>query len=269
MTQVLDSALTSQNSSLAAEFFGFTKRVYDRNWSSHTTDISLIPSYTPVSTYVSYPVNATSSPAPAVTLPHYSFAFYKFAPSAAVTDLTITVTKGSGIQAAVFKKAAGSISEVAANTGDTSFTIHGFGSLDSTSDEVVLLLVNTTTADNQTASFSTDGSVASTGGGGGGGGGGCFIATAAYGSYLHPQVQVLRNFRDNYLLTNAPGRAFVALYYRLSPPAADFIARHDMLRLLVRLLLTPLIFTIAHAGMVALASATCLTGWLFRKACLR
>jgi hypothetical protein len=270
MAPVIDNVLsTQQNSSLGAEFFGFAKRVYDRNWSTHTADIGRIHLYTPAGTYVSYPVNTSSSPAPAVTLPHYSFAFYKFAPSSAAADLTITVTKSSGIQTAVFKKAGGVISEVAANTGGSSYTISGFGSLSATSDEVVLLVVNTSNADNQTASFSTDGSSVGSSSGGGGGGGGCFIATAAYGSYLHPQVQVLRNFRDTCLLTNAPCRAFVALYYRLSPPAADFIAQHDTLRLLVRLLLTPLIFAVAHAGIVALTSATCLAGWLLRKACLR
>jgi len=83
-------------------------------------------------------------------------------------------------------------------------------------------------------------------GGGGGGGGGCFIATAAYGSYLHPKVQLLRDFRDHYLLTNGPGRAFVALYYRLSPPLADFISRHDTLRLVTRFLLTPLVLAVAY-----------------------
>ena len=74
----------------------------------------------------------------------------------------------------------------------------------------------------------------------------CFIATAAYGSYLHPQVQLLRNFRDEYLLTNAPGRAFVAFYYRHSPPLADFIARHAVLRGVTRLVLTPVVVAIAH-----------------------
>src|SRR3990170_1502633 len=74
------------------------------------------------------------------------------------------------------------------------------------------------------------------------GGGGCFIATAAYGSYLDPQVMVLREFRDKYLLTNIPGKAFVAFYYRISPPIADFISRHEYARVSTRLLLTSVIY---------------------------
>jgi hypothetical protein len=79
------------------------------------------------------------------------------------------------------------------------------------------------------------------GGDDGGGGGGCFIATAAFGSYMEPQVTTLRTFRDQYLLTNAPGMAFVHAYYRLSPPMADFIAQHDTLRAVTRGALLPLI----------------------------
>jgi len=78
-------------------------------------------------------------------------------------------------------------------------------------------------------------------GGGGGGGGGCFIATAAFGSYMEPNVKVLRDFRDDVLLTNELGRGFVNLYYAYSPPIADFIARHDALRMMVRWSLLPLI----------------------------
>jgi len=83
-------------------------------------------------------------------------------------------------------------------------------------------------------------------GGGGGGGSGCFIATAAYGSYLDPHVQALREFRDRHLLSNAAGRIFVRFYYLHSPPIAAVIARSNALRTATRWLLTPVAFAIEH-----------------------
>ncbi len=80
----------------------------------------------------------------------------------------------------------------------------------------------------------------------GGGSGGCFIATAAYGSPLAPQVQLLRAFRDRYLLPNPVGRAFVAFYYNVSPPLAKIIAGSEALRAGVRVILVPVL---AFAGL--------------------
>jgi len=72
-------------------------------------------------------------------------------------------------------------------------------------------------------------------------GGECFIATAAYGSSLAPQVNLLREFRARFLLTNSAGRGFVRLYYTDSPPIADLIVNHDALRAIVRICLLPVI----------------------------
>ena len=74
-----------------------------------------------------------------------------------------------------------------------------------------------------------------------GSGGGCFIATAAYGSYWEPHVMTLRQFRDEYLLTNKLGTNFVEAYYKYSPPLADYIAEYDGLRTAVRIGLAPLV----------------------------
>jgi len=71
------------------------------------------------------------------------------------------------------------------------------------------------------------------------GSGYCFVATAAFGSYLHPHVGLLRNFRDTYLLTNSAGQAFVRWYYRVSPPLANAIAQNASACATVRVMLLP------------------------------
>jgi len=87
-----------------------------------------------------------------------------------------------------------------------------------------------------------------------GGGGGCFIATAAFGSYQEHHVWILRQFRDNYLLTNPAGRAFVRWYYLHSPRYASIIAQSAGLRAITRIMLMPI---------YALAFATLKFGALF------
>ena len=71
--------------------------------------------------------------------------------------------------------------------------------------------------------------------------GGCFIATAIYKDYEHPRVQLLREFRDQYLLTNSLGRMFVDMYYRWSPALARFLEKRKPIMALVRFSLMPII----------------------------
>jgi hypothetical protein len=80
-------------------------------------------------------------------------------------------------------------------------------------------------------------------------GGGCFVATAAYGTPAAQQIDVLRDFRDVVLLNSTAGCQFVALYYKLSPPVADFIAKNELLRTLVReFLIDPIVWVVEATG---------------------
>jgi len=67
----------------------------------------------------------------------------------------------------------------------------------------------------------------------------CFIATAAYGTPMAEEIQILREFRDEYLLTNPLGQALVDFYYKVSPPIAEFITEHPSLKPIVRAGLMP------------------------------
>lgn len=74
----------------------------------------------------------------------------------------------------------------------------------------------------------------------------CFIATAVFGSYLDPHVHILREFRDNILLSSSVGTYFVNQYYTYSLPIAEVIAQYSFLKAIVRLILTPIIFAIQY-----------------------
>ncbi len=65
----------------------------------------------------------------------------------------------------------------------------------------------------------------------------CFIATAAFGSPLHPYVGLLRKFRDSYMLTNPMGRWFVTIYYNNSPPIAEIIKDNSVFKAIVKIFL--------------------------------
>jgi hypothetical protein len=74
-----------------------------------------------------------------------------------------------------------------------------------------------------------------------GDGSGCYIATAAYGSPFATKIDLLRSFRDTYLVKSPVGRKMVEFYYRNAEPWATWIAKHDTLRAFVRIMLAPVI----------------------------
>jgi hypothetical protein len=108
----------------------------------------------------------------------------------------------------------------------------------------------------------------------------CFIATAAYGSYLDSHVDTLRDFRDAYLETNPVGASLVSLYYKTSPPIAQFIDEHPAVKPVVRAALMPAvamskvalsttlaqkIAILAGIALVSLALVVCLRRWAFKR----
>ncbi|MDC4222527.1 MAG: copper-binding protein, partial [Candidatus Nitrosopumilus limneticus] len=80
-------------------------------------------------------------------------------------------------------------------------------------------------------------------------GGGCLIATATYGSELAPQVQLLREIRDNQLLNTESGSAFMGtfndIYYTFSPTIADMERQSPIFKEIVKAGLTPMLSTLS------------------------
>ena len=82
-----------------------------------------------------------------------------------------------------------------------------------------------------------------------GNGGGCLIATAAYGSEMAPQVQLLREIRDNQLMNTESGKSFMTgfneLYYTFSPTIADMERESPVFKEIVKAGLTPMLSSLA------------------------
>ena len=80
-------------------------------------------------------------------------------------------------------------------------------------------------------------------------GGGCLIATATYGSELSPQVQQLRELRDNQLLNTASGTAFMTtfndVYYSFSPVIADYERENPLFKEMVKIVITPMLSSLS------------------------
>src|SRR3989338_3680310 len=89
-------------------------------------------------------------------------------------------------------------------------------------------------------------------------GGGCLIATATYGTELAPQVQMLREIRDNSVLSTGSGTAFMSafnsFYYSFSPTVADLERQNPMFREIVKVTITPLISTLSILNYVDIDS---------------
>ena len=86
----------------------------------------------------------------------------------------------------------------------------------------------------------------------------CFIATAAFGTPLANEINLLRRFRDQRLLLSARGREFVRLYYLTSPSIAAFVTRSNYLRAMIRVLIRALIALISATGKIQLRHKICM-----------
>ncbi|EGP94109.1 PQQ-dependent sugar dehydrogenase [Nitrosarchaeum koreense] len=96
-------------------------------------------------------------------------------------------------------------------------------------------------------------------------GGGCLIATATYGSELAPQIQQLRELRDNSLLQTTSGTSFMSafnqFYYSFSPTVADLERENPIFKEAVKLMLTPMISSLSILNYVDVDSEAKMLGY--------
>ena len=97
------------------------------------------------------------------------------------------------------------------------------------------------------------------------GGGGCLIATAAFGSELAPQVQMLREIRDNTILGTTSGTAFMTgfnqFYYSFSPTIADWERENPIFQDAVKIIITPLLTSLSILNYVDIDSEEEMLGY--------
>ncbi len=96
-------------------------------------------------------------------------------------------------------------------------------------------------------------------------GGGCLIATATYGSELAPQVQQLRELRDNSLLTTTSGTQFMGtfndVYYSFSPIIADYERENHIFKEIVKIAITPMVSSLSILNYVDMDSESSVLGY--------
>ncbi len=96
-------------------------------------------------------------------------------------------------------------------------------------------------------------------------GGGCLVATATFGSELAPQVQFLREIRDNTVLSTASGTSFMTtfnqFYYSFSPTVADLERQNPMFKEMVKIAITPLLSSLSLLQYVDIDSEAEMLGY--------
>jgi hypothetical protein len=261
--QALSDLFVSTGSSLPAQFIAFESTNYRRAY----VDGGYYPLVRHDAMHISSPVGTSA------TLDHLSARFYGIKASGSSTMLALTFTNmNSGNLAArvILTRVAGGYDEqdITLDASPVTTAISGFGT-SATYVRAVVVVMNTSTSEDgisiTMASSNSDSGLSvsfngpapvsptplpqdSSSSEGGGGGGGCFIATAAYGSYLAPEVLLLREFRDRHLMGNRLGAALVRYYYSVSPPLAGYIAKSESARAITRVVLTPVIYGVKYPG---------------------
>lgn len=96
-------------------------------------------------------------------------------------------------------------------------------------------------------------------------GGGCLIATAAFGSEMSPQVQMLRETRDNIVMQTKSGAVFMtgfnSVYYAFAPIVADWERQNPVFKEVVKIAITPLITTLSILNYVDIHSEAEMLGY--------